>query len=259
MRYKTPAALAMVLALSACQPASNVRPDQEPSASPPQQVSQLAQDYTQLGIGYMRQGQLDTAWQRLHRALEVAPNYSVAHNAMGLLYDRLKEPDKADEEFRKAVELNPTDSSAQTNYGTFLCRHGKPAEGEKHFLLALQNSLYQSPEITYADAGECLHKNGQDDKAEKYFRQALQVNPKIPNALLGMAQINYSKKHYLQARAYFERYLDVGERTPAILWLGIRIERQLGNKDAVASYAMLLQSKFPDSAQTKLYLDSQAQ
>jgi type IV pilus assembly protein PilF len=42
-----------------------------------------------------------------------------------------------------------------------------------------------------------------------------------------------------------------------MLWLGIRIERLLGDKDAEASYAMLLRRKYPNSEQTKALLSGQ--
>ena len=38
------------------------------------------------------------------------------------------------------------------------------------------------------------------------------------------------------------------------LWLGLRIERKLGNKTAEASYALQLKRKFPDSPQTQALL-----
>jgi type IV pilus assembly protein PilF len=45
--------------------------------------------------------------------------------------------------------------------------------------------------------------------------------------------------------------------TPETLWLGIRIESILGDKDAEASYALLLRQKYPNSDQTKALLSGQ--
>ena len=250
------AMLGLVLAslLSAgCQSGGNLR---EPTAAVAQDVDPLAKNYTQLGLGYMREGEYELAWRRLHRALEIAPDYSAAHNGMGLLYERLKQPSKADEEYSRAVTLNPTDSSAQTNYGSFLCREGRVEEAEQRFLQALKNSLYATPENAYANAGVCLHGAGQDEKAERYLRSALERNPKLPTALLTMAEIRYDAKKMLSARAYLQRYLEVGEQTPKVLWLGIRIERELGDRQAVASYAARLRSRFPDAEETALLLES---
>ena len=56
----------------------------------------------------------------------------------------------------------------------------------------------------------------------------------------------------LSARAYLQRFLEVSKHTAASLWMGIRIERQLGDKDAIASYKLALRNNFPDSNEATL-------
>lgn len=243
------------LLLVACQPA-NLR---EPTAALEQDVSAAAKAYTDAGIGYYEEGINDVAWERLHRALEIEPNYSKAHNAMALVYERLRQPSKAGEHYERAVTINPTDSSAQTNYGRFLCQQGRIEEAEQRFLQALKNSLYARPENAYANAGLCLHGAGQTEKAEGYLRQALEFNPRMAPALLAMAEIKHAEGKALNARAYLQRYMEVGEQSPRSLWLGIRIERELGDKQAVASYATRLRARHPDAQETVLLLESQQQ
>jgi len=51
----------------------------------------------------------------------------------------------------------------------------------------------------------------------------------------------------LPARGFIERYFQSAEDTPESLLLAVRIERALGNKNAEASYALRLRSKFPAS------------
>jgi len=45
--------------------------------------------------------------------------------------------------------------------------------------------------------------------------------------------------------------------SPEVLWLGIKIERVLGDKDNEASYAIQLRKQYPNSAETQLLLNSQ--
>jgi type IV pilus assembly protein PilF len=59
--------------------------------------------------------------------------------------------------------------------------------------------------------------------------------------------LSFDQQNFLQARAYFQRYLAVGAQNPRTLWLGIRIEHALDDRDAVASYALQLKNKYPDS------------
>ena len=53
------------------------------------------------------------------------------------------------------------------------------------------------------------------------------------------------------ARAYLQRYAEVAQHTAESLWLGVRTENQLGDKDQMASYGLKLRAKFPDSEQAK--------
>ena len=227
------------------------------SATQPTASNKPADVNTSLGIAYMRQGHLDLAYDRLNKALALDPRYSKAHNAMGRLQERLGNLPKAEEHFREAIELNPLDSAAQTNFGSFLCRTDRQAEGEQRFLQALRNSLYERPEAAYTNAGLCTMSAGELDKAEGYFRSALERDPKIPLALIGMAELSEERRRYLPARAYLQRYLEVGVHSARSLWLGVRIERALGDQRSEREYAMRLKTQFPDSRETQQLLESE--
>lgn len=223
-----------------------------------QKVDRLAKLHTQLGLGYLREGRYETAWKRLNRALEIEPNYSAAHNAMALLHEQLDKPREAETHYRRAVAISPSDSASRNNLGRFLCAQGRVAEAEAEFLKAVENPLYDSPEIAYTNAGLCLYAEGRLQKAEDYLRRALQFNPNIPRALLTMASLTLKKGHPQPARAYLQRYLALERHTPESLWLGVQIERLLGDRNAAASYAMSLKNNFPDSNEAHLLLKSES-
>lgn len=245
---------ALCLLQTACTTTSGPPPGQIPPAP-----NRGADINTQLGIGYLRTGKLDLALDRLNKALQADPDFATAHNAIGLVYDRLNDPEKAEAHFARAVELNPSDPAARTNYGGFLCRHGRSEEGVQLLLAAAKDTLYDKPEVAYTNAGICKRAANDLSDAESYFRSALRINPRLPVALLNMAELSYEQKRYLPARAYLQRYSEVGEVGPRSLWLGVRVEGELGDKDALASYAMLLRGRYPDSRETQLLLESDYQ
>jgi type IV pilus assembly protein PilF len=245
-----------IASVCALQLACATVPDDQPDVPPGGTANQLASVNTQLGLGYLRNGQLDLAWERLNTALQADPDYATAHNGIALVYDRLNEPDKAEEHFKRAIALNPSDSAAQTNYGAFLCQQGRMEEGEKYFMQAVANPLYTKPAMAYTNAGTCKLQADDRDGAEAHFRAALRADPRFPLALLNMAQISYDGGEYLAARAYMQRFEEVSSHNSRSLWLGIRIEERLGDKDAVSSFAMLLKATYPDSRETQLLLES---
>ncbi len=246
------ASLTFIL-LSACQ-TIGVQ-DDIPTVERP--VNRLAEIHTQLGMGYLREGKKELAWRRLQRALQADPNYSPAHNALALLSERMKRPEKAEYHFQRAISSDPRDSAAMNNYGGFLCRQKKWAEAEGYFQRAAANPLYENPEFAQTNAGLCLLGAGKVDQAETYLRTALKTNPRLSVALIAMASISLKKTRYLSARAYLQRYLEQAKHSPRSLWIGIQVERELGDKNALASYSMLLKGNFRDSQETRLLLDSE--
>jgi len=215
--------------------------------------SQLADQYIQLGVGYMKDGNYELAMTRLKRATEIDPNSAQAQNMLGLLYETLNRPETAEQHYRKAVALDPELSSARNNYGTFLCKDGRTKEAEAEFKAALANPLYQNPEIAYANAGLCLRRAGDLDKAEEYLRTALAKNPRMAVALFSMSQISLETGRALSARAYLQRYQEVAPATAESLWLGYQIEKRLGDGNAASSYALRLKADFPDSQEVHLF------
>jgi type IV pilus assembly protein PilF len=248
--------LISIITLTACnQPVGTSNQNIRPS----QTTNEVAAANLDLGIEYMRQGAYENALGKLEKARQADPGYSPTYNVLGLLYQQLGDSNKAEKNFKHALSLNSNDSSTLNNYGSFLCRHNRLEEAEKTYLRAADNPLYESPEIAITNAGLCLYNNKNEIDAEKYFRQALQLNPRMPQALIKMCEMSFNTQDYLSARAYFQRYQEVARHTAKSLWLGIQIEQELGDKDAVSSYALLLKNSFPDSEEATMLHESRIQ
>ena len=249
--------LVLLITLTAC---NQLRPGTaNRNIRPSQTTNEISASNLDLGIAYLKQGAYEKALEKLEKARQADPGYSPTYNALGLLYQQLGDYNKAEENFKRALDFNGNDSSTLNNYGRFLCQQGRIDEAEKTFIRSAENPLYESPEIAITNAGLCLYKNNKENDAEKYFRQALQLNPRIPQALIKMCEINFDKHNYLSARAYLQRYQETARHTAKSLWLGIQIEQELGDKNAVSSYALLLKNSFPDSEETMMLRKSRIQ
>lgn len=233
-----------------------------------QRLQQAAKYNVQLGVSYMRSGELKLANDKLEKALRQAPDMAEAHNAYAILQERLGQYDKAEKHYRRAVALDPEDSEAHTNFGAFLCQRGRYEEAEEEFRRALDNPLNPRPEAALTQAGSCALRIPDRDKAERYFRRALERNPEFLPALLEMAKLSYAQRRHLQTRAFLQRYEAVLEKaarrnpqlpttTPQVLWLCIQTERGLGNGPAAEACAQRLRREFPDSREAKLLKESE--
>lgn len=254
MRSSALATLVMtaLLALTACAPSA---PVQKPTVD----RKTLAETNLELGLQYMRGREYQTAMDKLKKAIELDPRMVEAHNAMALLHATLGQNDQAEASFKHALGLDGANSAVLNNYGQFLCQRKRYDEGQKLFAKAAENPLYKNPEMVFFNAGSCAMNAGKLDVAEDFFRKSLEIDRTLAPALLQMADLSFQLGRHLQARGYLQRYINVAEHSPKSLWLGIQIERALGDRNAESSYALLLEKNFPDSPQTKLLLDSKSQ
>lgn len=247
--------LALVLSGCATTNDSSGAGAAERDGQPPIDEAKAARINAQLGMAYMQRNELEAAMNKLQRALDQAPDLPEAHAAIAVLYERLGEFDKAATHHERAVRLSPEDSPTLNNYGRFLCGRGKLDQALGYLDKAASNPLYPAPEVPLGNAAICLAEAGQLDKAEQYFLRALRANERFVPALYRMAELRLAAGQAMSARGFYQRFVALVPQNAASLWLGIQIERELNNLDAVASYGLLLKSKFPDSEQTRRLLE----
>jgi type IV pilus assembly protein PilF len=216
-----------------------------------EESSSPAEINAQLGLNYMRQGNIDMALEKLNRAMEQDPKLPAVYHYFGLLYQQLASVDLADQNFKRALSLAPQDASIQNNYGAFLCEQRRYPEAEKLFLSAGGSPDYKRSYEAFENAALCALRIPDRKKAEEYFRRALEISPVQPTSLFQMAKLSYENRDYLKARAFMQRYHAVTRPSPETLVLGMRIERALGDEAAAEGFRRQLSKDFPDAEETK--------
>ena len=211
-----------------------------------------------LGASYLQTGNLRRADAKLRKALSQDSSNADAHTAYALLNMELGKPDLARKHFERALDLAPDDPGVKNNYGTFLCNRGEHDRGIALFLEAADNRLYDTPAYAYANAGRCALDAGRRGEARDYLRQALERDPRLPSALRLSAELALGRDSPEQASEYYERYIGVADQTAESLWLGVRIARALGNRQAAKEYGVRLLRDYRDSEQAQLFLDTRA-
>ncbi len=153
-----------------------------------------AQTNTTLGQNYMDRGQYEIALEKFKKAIAYDKTYAPAHTMLGMLYENLGETEEAGVEYKRAVQYAPKNGDVNNNYGAFLCANGKRKDAEKYFITALDDPFYTTPAIAMANAGTCALAQGDLDKAEKFLRQSLEYDNRLPAALLPMASVSYQQR-----------------------------------------------------------------
>jgi type IV pilus assembly protein PilF len=242
--------------LSGCAqtPASN---SGTAAASAESDATYRARIHTELAGHYYTRGQYSVALDEVKQALSTDSAYAPAFNVLALVHAKLREDRQAEETFRKAMDLAPNYSEVRNNFGYFLCQRQRYAEGLPLFDAALSNPLYGAPEKPLANAGLCALHKGDLTQAESYLQRAMARVRNQPTALLGMAELELRQGHLLAARAHFSRLSEQNEFKPQMLWLGVRIERALGNREAEASYGAQLRRNHPETVEARRLLEGQ--
>ena len=234
---------AVTLAASACGTSAT---RSEPSAK-----ERVARTNTELGLGYLQQGERKLAIEKLQRALDADAEYAPAQHSLALAYQEFGQMELAEQHYRIALKLLPQDGGVHNNFGAFLCGQGRFVEGEEQFRVALRDPTYATPAAALENAGLCALRVPDIDKAENYLRQALKVDANLLGALLGMARVQFGRKQYLNARGYLQRY-EVTAQLPAQgLFMAVQVERQLGDHAAAQAYMTQLYTQFPDSSEAQ--------
>jgi len=197
----------------------------------------------------------EASLEKFKKALAQNPRLAIAHGSIAVLYEQLGENDLADKHYVRAYELNRNDPVILNNYGQYLCRNGRLEEADRMFTHALKDPLYRYPETILTNAGLCAEKRPDPELAEKYYRQALQKNSRFQPALRQMARNSFARQQYLATRAYLQRLQELAPLSAEFLWIGVRAEAQLGDRNAASSYALLLKNEFPESEQTQALIE----
>ena len=207
----------------------------------------------ELALGYFNNGQTNVALDELKQSIAADPGLFEAHNLRGLIYMRLNDVPVAEESFKRALALNPRAATVQHNYGWLLCQQSRLNESYQQFNLALSNPVYAERAKTLMALGLCQIKGGQRAEAETSLLRAYELEPGNPITGYNLATLALQRREYVRAQSYVRRINNSELANAESLWLGIRIERQLGNRDGMAQLGAQLKKRFPQSAELAAY------
>lgn len=218
-----------------------------------QKALQSAVVHTELAGQYYQRGQYRVAIEEAGIALKSKPDYAPAYNMLGLIYMDLQEDTRAEENFERALKIAGNDPDTHNNYGWFLCqrRESRIEQSVSHFMQAISDPLYDVPEKSYTNAGLCILKLPDYDRARTFFREALIIRPGYALARLGLIELDLKRGNLETAESEIARHLKTYPATAESLWLAVRIAQASNDMNARSNYAFQLQRRFPDSREAR--------
>nr|WP_239467063.1 type IV pilus biogenesis/stability protein PilW [Rhodoferax koreense] len=233
------------------QPVEN-RPDLMTESDEPE-ARKRARVRLQLAVGYFEQGQTTVALDELKQSLNIDPSFSEAYNLRGLIYMRLNDPRLAEDSFQRAISLNPREANGLHNYGWLLCTQGRYADADQLFNQALANPTYGGRAKTFMAQGLCQQSAGRLADAERSLARSYELDAGNPITGFNLASLLFQRGELVRAQFYIRRINNSELANAESLWLGIKVERQMQNDEAMRQLAEQLRKRFGQSKEMASY------
>ena len=219
---------------------------------------QVARTRISLAFSYLKRGNMQQAKFNLEKAKEYSPNLVDVYTAFAHYYEAVGELEQTEEAYLHALSLDDQDANTLNNFGVFLCRNERVEEAEGYFMQAIRVPTYVRVSETYENIGLCYLKVDNFEKAEEAITRSIMHSPNRASSLMQMAQLQYAMGDYDASSMYLGRYeLATRRFTPQAIALAFKVNQKMGNTEIANNYATMLLKMFPESVQSKAYLDNE--
>ncbi len=130
------------------------------------------------------------------RAIEIDPNYSLAHRELGWLFRRTGEFAEAEYHLRRAIELSTCDGWSYIYLGNLMWQVGDLENAEESFRRAIE--IWPQRGVGYWCLGHFLERLNRLKEAENLYNKAIEVDP-------ADSQANWRLGSYLKNIGDYER------------------------------------------------------
>lgn len=244
--------MAALVLLTSC--ASKSMPEVSEVTSKRKKSGKAAEVNVQLGLAYLKQGNVQRAKQKLLQAYGQAPSSPDVSGALAYFFEKTGNEQQAQTYYQKALSLAPGKGPQLNNYGAFLCRNGKYAAATKYFDRANQDINYVNSAGATENAGLCALAIPNIAMAKKYFMQAIEQDPRRYKSYYELARMSIDKQDYKQAIAWVNQYQNNNTLRADLALLAYQAASKGGLQQQAKSFAWILEHRFPESLEYKKLL-----
>jgi tetratricopeptide (TPR) repeat protein/AraC-like DNA-binding protein len=178
---------------------------------------------TQVGVEYDNWDQYEKAIPELEKALEIydkwdiKPKFAILYSTLGRVYHKTGQYKKEKKLYKKAEQDFPDDPSLLLREAILALSEGKTKAANKYiekYKSILRNNAITESAI-FSRVGFIFFQAGFLDKAEKYFREGLILNPEDAYTLNNLAWILIDKdRNIVEGMELIERALNSNPNNP---------------------------------------------
>ena len=158
-----------------------------------------------LGEAYLQQRDFSSALREFLKAEKIYSKDPILQNDLGLAYMAKGRLDLAVKHFKKAVKLNPNYVPAKNNLGTAYLAKKEWDKAIACFKEIVDDILYATPHFPLTNLGWAYYNKQEYEVAEKYYSDALKLEPNFIIALRGLGQNYMAMERAADAVAILEK------------------------------------------------------
>lgn len=207
----------------------------------------------ELAVSYFEQDKTQIALDEVKQSLAQDPAYAPALSLRGLIYMRLDNPRLAEDSFKQALQVQPDDGDVLHNLGWLQCQQARYTEALATFDRALALRGYRGKAKTWMTKGLCEQQAGKLADAEASLQHSYELEPGNPVTGYNLANLLQRRGDLTRAQFHARRLNNSPMANAESLWLGIRIERRMGQADAAQQLGSQLLKRFGGSREAQLY------
>lgn len=206
-----------------------------------------------LAVLYFQDAKYNIALDEVKQAILADPAWFEGYNMRGLIFMRTNDFAGAEASFQRALAINPGSADVRHNYGVLQCKQGRYAEGMRLFQQALATPGYIRRANTLVEMGMCQLAAGQAQDAEQSFARAYEIEPSNAVAGYNLALAAFQRGDLTRSQFLVRRINGSDAANAESLWLGIKVERKLQNREAMAQWGAQLTKRFAQSREASAW------
>jgi len=194
-----------------------------------------------LGEAYFQEGNYTYALRELLKAEELYPDDHILQNDLGIAYRMKGKADLAIRHFKKALKLKPDYAPARNNLGAAYFDKKDWDAAIVCYKVVAGNILYATPHFPLNNLGRAYYEKKAYKLSEKYYLEALEMEPKYVPALQGLGQTYIAMGKNSEAVAALESAVkEAPEFARAYFYLGKAYRLSSKYNKAYAAYKKVL-------------------
>jgi tetratricopeptide (TPR) repeat protein len=164
-----------------------------------------AAGYNNLANAYYKQGRVEEAAKTALKAVELRPDYGIAHFNLGNIFASQGKFDLAQPHFEEALRIYPNYAEVRSNLGQLLAEQGDLQGGIEQFRTAI--ALDPALSRPYLNLGVALAKQGRLEQADAPLREAARLMPQSAQARFYLGSVYAAQEKYALAAQSFNEAL----------------------------------------------------